>query len=71
MSSLFHLNRVAYMYNNPPLRARLVMCLAMSLLVVILLQEEMLVRAVCRECHCCDSQTWETALKSVPPREGA
>jgi len=59
------------MYNDPPLKARLMMSLAMALVVMIILQEEMLVCAVCRESHCCDPQARETALKSVPPLEGA
>lgn len=54
---------------QPP---RSMMSLPMSrLVVVIVLQEEVLVRAVSRECHSRDAQAGEAASESLKPRERA
>lgn len=60
------------MYNDPPTVARSMMSLPVSSLVVmVVLQEEVLIRAVCRECHRRDAQSGEAASESFSPRERA
>lgn len=44
------------------------MCLSMSVPIV---QEEVLVSAVRRKCHCRDAQAGEAALEAVESREGS
>lgn len=58
--------------HDPPTNPRSMMSLPMSsLVVVIVLQEEVLVRAVSRECHSRDAQAGEAASESLKPRERA
>lgn len=59
------------MYNDPPTISRSMSLPMSSLVVMVVLQEEVLVRAVCRECHRRDAQSGETAFESLKPREWA
>lgn len=66
------MTQVAYMYNDPQTIPRSMMSLPMSSLVVmVVLQEEVLVCAVCRECNGRDAQAGEAASESLKPRERA
>lgn len=56
----------------PPLHdlwSDLVVLLAVAVAVVVALEEEVLVAAVCRKCHRRDAEAGEAALETVPPRE--
>lgn len=58
------------MYNDPQTIPRSMMSLSVSSLVVmVVLQEEVLIRAVCRECHRRDAQSGEASSESLSPRE--
>jgi hypothetical protein len=62
--------QVAYMYNDPLTIPHSMMSLAMpSLVVMLVLQEEVLVRTVSSESDRRYSQAGEAASKSVEPRE--
>lgn len=65
------MTQVGYMYNDPLTIPRSMSLSMSSLVVVIVLQEEVLVCAVSGECHRRDAQSGEAASESVKPGERA